>query len=397
MKIENVVQLTKDALTQSMGKEYMKEIGVELNALNYEKLVDIGKDIADVEGMIEKFTKSLLVRVARLDIMDTSYSPLLNDIMIDSFEWGGFVERVYPKLSDVMEDPMWSLVDGKSYSDIENTFFQPKVEVKIFEEGKPIMIPISIQEEMVKEAFTGWEEMNRFISSIRTKVNDTKAMILDAYAHMLVNTAIGISDKALQNSVHLVTDAVADGVIPSAPENVKELLNNKDFLRYCTRKIADVKENMRASSVAYNNGNFAIQGKNLKGYINSQFANAIEYRLENDIVTNNFFGINGFKKIPQWQANKDTSKGDFDFSTVTSIVFASDVNNKLGIGTTSGEVKIEKAVGVLIDGRAIGICPLREKTTSNYTACADFWNEYLHIFVSYILDSNFPIVAFMLD
>lgn len=397
MKIENVVQLTKDALTQSMGKEYMGENGVNLNALNYEKLVDIGKDIADVEGMIEKFTKALLVRVARLDIMDTSYSPLLNDIMIDSFEWGGFVERVYPKLADVMEDPMWSLVDGKSYADIENTFFQPKVEVKIFEEGKPIMIPISIQEEVVKEAFTGWDEMNRFISSIRAKVNDTKSMILDAYAHMLVNTAIGISDKALQNSIHLVTDAVTDGVIPSAPENVKELLNNKEFLRYCTRKIADVKENMKASSVAYNNGNFAIQGKNLKGYINSQFANAIEYRLENDIVTNNFFGTNGFKKLPQWQANKDTSKGDFDFTTTTSIVFAQDVNDKFGIGTTSGEVKIENAIGVLIDERAIGICPLREKTTSNYTACADFWNEYLHIFVSYILDSNFPIVAFMLD
>ena len=397
MKLENVVQLTKDALSQSMGKDYMTENGANLDALNYEKLADIGKDVADIDGMFEKFTKALVVRVAKLDIMDTSYSPLLNDIMVDSFEWGGFVERVYPLLSDVMNDPMWNLVDGQSYADIEHTFFQPKIEVKIFEEGKTVLIPVSIQEECVKEAFSGWDEMNRFISSIRSKVNDTKEMVLDAYAHMLVNTAIGISDKALQNSVHLVTDAVADGVLESAPTDVKELLNDKEFLRYCTRRIADVKENMRASSVAYNNGNFAIQGKNLKGYINSQFANAIEYRLENDVVTNSFFGQGGFKKLPQWQANKDTGKGDFDFSTVTSIEFAQDVNNKFGIGTTNSSVKVENAVAVLIDGRAIGICPYREKSTSNYTASADFWNEYLHILVSFLLDSSFPMVAFMLD
>jgi hypothetical protein len=45
----------------------------------------------------------------------------------------------------------------------------------------------------------------------------------------------------------------------------------------------------------------------------------------------------------------------------------------------------------------MGICPFKQKVTSSYTAIADFWNQYHHTLVNYILDSNYPMVAFIVD
>ena len=90
-----------------------------------------------------------------------------------------------------------------------------------------------------------------------------------------------------------------------------------------------------------------------------------------------------------------TSKANFDYSTNSTIKIAADSTNKLGIGTEA--VTITDVIGVLYDTRAMGISLTKSKVTSNYTAIADFWNEYHHKQVNYILDPNFNIVTFKLD
>ena len=60
-------------------------------------------------------------------------------------------------------------------------------------------------------------------------------------------------------------------------------------------------------------------------------------------------------------------------------------------------ILMNNVVALVKDRRSIGICPFKEKSTTSYTACADFWNEYLQILVNYILDANFSMVAFIID
>ena len=67
----------------------------------------------------------------------------------------------------------------------------------------------------------------------------------------------------------------------------------------------------------------------------------------------------------------------------------------MGIGTE--EVELSNIIGVVMDKRAIGVCAFREKMTTNYTASADFWNEFLHLLVNVLLDTDYNIVAFTLN
>ena len=100
-----------------------------------------------------------------------------------------------------------------------------------------------------------------------------------------------------------------------------------------------------------------------------------------------------------WQGFRTTGEGDevtnFDWDTVSAISIAADATNKLGIGTSA--VNLTNVVGVIYDHRAMGVCPYRRKVTSQYTASADFWNEFHHVLVNYILDAKFPIVALFMD
>lgn len=398
MKIENVVDLTKHALVETFGKDVFESTYTTDGALSMDKLVDAGHDIGDdtTNTLTEKFTHALLSRLGKMEILDNDYEPLVNDLVIDSFEWGGIKERVVPQLCNIIQDEVFNKVDGKSYADLEHTFYQPKVEVKIFNEMKPITIPISISTEDTKEAFTSWDAMNRYISRLRSMVTETKKAVMDTYAHMLIDVAAAISIKATQNNVKLVTLAKAEGVITEEEStNVAALRHNDKFLAFCTRKIADTKDNMRAMSIAFNNGNFPVQARETNNYVLTQFRNAVRNipRLNSNERIDT--ALDDFTGLPSWQMIKTTSGNFFDWTEVSKVSIAADPNNKLGLGTE--QVDISNLVAVITDRRAMGLCPYRQKVTSSYTACADFWNEWLHLFLNYYVDSNFPIVAFTLD
>ena len=393
MKLENVSSVVQEAVAQAMGTEYMEKLGT-ISPVDASKLVDIGKNITNTTMTTEKFTKALVSILGRREIEALSYAPIYSDIVVDKVEWGGFIERAKIDMADIMDSPMFSLQDKHSYADIEHTFYQPKVISKIYEEGKGIMIPISIQSEMLTEAFTSWDRMNEYLTKIRSVIRETLKIAIDRYAAILVAGAIAISDKATHTSVHLLTEAIANGILPSGT-TAEEAEDKDELLLYASRRIAQVRDNMKVRSVAYNNGNIPMQSTDNTLYLLSEFSRNLKFA-KSGIYHDQMIDFGESKSIPMWQAITSTEQTeDFDFANTSTISLAADPKNKLGIGTEA--VKISNVIGLLFDRKAIGITIYKEKMTSSYTASADFWNEYLHALTNQIIDSDYPMVAFILD
>ena len=389
MKFNDVVELTQNAVAQTLGSEYMEKLGT-LSELSSYQLVDVGKDVLD-GGSVDSYVKTLLTQIGKLYIESREYVSELDSIYIDSFDWGGYLERVYFAPQDLVTDDMFNLVNGNTYED--HKFYKPNVSAKIFEEAKTIMCPISLTEEAVKMAFTSWEEMNKFLSGIQQNVRNTIDLGLDAYAHMLVSCAIAVSDKALNNSVHLLTEAKAKGIVPTETTSEKAL-NNEAYLVYCLNRIRNVEKYMHRLTTAYNNGSVPMQAKEVNKILLTDFVSSTKFNVRANTYNLDEIGIGNYDEVSAWQGiNDGTNK--FDYATNSSIKIAADSTNKLGIGTTS--VSLTNAIGLVFDRMALGICPYRSKVTSNYTAIADFWNEYHHMLVNYILDSNYSMVAFFND
>ena len=392
MKKVDVVKITQEAVAQTMGADYMSEKG-GIKAIESFRLPDIGEDVIS-SGTVDQYVKSILTQLGKMYVDSKAYAAELPSLFIDSFEWGGYLERVYFKPQDLIQDEMYNLVDGATYED--HKFYQPKASAKIFEEVKNIMTPISIVADQIKEAFQGWDQMNAFLSGIQNNVNNTLTLASEAYAHMLIQCGIAVAEKNTQHSVHLLTEAIAKKVL-SEGTTAASALESPEFLRFALKRIAQVKKNMKRYTVAFNNGQIPTftNDADAKIALLTDFTTAAGFTARANTFNANELNIGDYDEVACWQAFADTSKANFDYSTNSTIKIAADSTNKLGIGTEA--VTITNVIGVLYDTRAMGISLTKSKVTSNYTAIADFWNEYHHKQVNYILDPNFNIVTFKLD
>lgn len=397
MKHVDVVELTQEAVAQTMGTDYMTDIG-DFSGINSYKLIDIGKDVLD-GGTIDVYAKKLLGLLGKMVIDAKSYEGAgIDSIFVDSFDWGSFVERVYFTPQDLIEDDMWNLIDGKVYEN-DHKFFAPKVGAKLFEEAKSITTPISIVEEQLRTAFTGWDQMNSFLSGIRTNVENTITLALQAYAHMLIGCGIAVSSEGTGTAVHMVTEAITAGILESGTTYATARYNEA-FNIFCMERIKTIRDNMRIYSSAYNNGEmptFTNDSDN-KMILLTQFENGLKFQGKRQVYNLDQIGIGNYETTPMWQGIRETNDNvttNFTWDVCSSVSINADASNKLGIGTSA--VKIDNVAGIIFDHRAMGVCPYRRKVTSQYTASADFWNEFHHLLVNYILDTNFNIVAICMD
>ena len=390
MKFTEVAELTQNALAQSMGSEYMGKLG-DFSALSDYQLVDVGRDVLD-SGSVESVTKALISQCARIEIISDRYEKRLKNLFVNADEWGGFLERAYFSLTDVLDDDMYKLVDGTNYGEREHTFYKPKASARIFEEGKAIVLPISITVDQFKEAFTGWANLNKYLSGIRQSVRNTLEISLDAYAHMLMSCGIAVSCKATNTAVHLLTEAKALGIVTEAT-TAKTAMTNKDFLTYCVKRVNDVKEYITTMTTAFNNKSIPTFASEAEAVMLYDFMTAVNYFVK---PTNYSDAVNlgNIDTVVKWQGTTKSSN-NFDFDTISSISISADSENKLGIGTEA--VNLSNVIGLVYDRRALGISLFKEKITSSYTANADFWNEFLHVLLNYIIDANLSMVAFVLD
>ena len=405
MTVEQLTSVTIEAVSQVLGADYMTaDDGGTIQALDNAKLIDIGTDIEHMENGVENFTKSLIDQLARLYIISDRYTADLPDIFVDSFEWGGFIESVQFDLSTVINDPMFSLVDGQSYADEEHTFYKPSVNVKIFQERKAIALPWSVAREQVMSAFKSIDELNSFVSGIQVNVENTTDIILEMYTHVLLSTAVAISDKATKTSVHLVTEYNAETGETETDPTV--LLQDQAFLSWASRRIKDIRRNIGKMTKSFNDGSvatFTPSGRD-KLVMIGKFVDAIKFNLRADTYHEDLVGFGDYSEIAFWQGHylegddqqspaiPDT---DFTFNNVTLIDIAADSTEKLGIG--KNEVKIENVVGLIYDRRAVGLCPYKTKVTASYTASADFTTYWKHLLLNYIVNSGFNMVALIMD
>lgn len=395
MNIIETATVVKNAIAQSIGAEYMDVDTTDIAAIESFKIADVGAAVLD-SGSVEKFTKSLLTQLGKMVVDERRYKGELPSLFYDNFDWGGYVERVYFAPQDILSDSMWNLVNGQSYDD--HVFYQPNTSAKIFEEGKPIVCPISITEDILKVAFNSWGDMSKYLGGIKTNVTNTLELAMQSYAFMLIDCGIAVAHEGTENKYDLKTMAVAAGIDGvTADDTPEELMNNEKFLAFALRKIATIRKYMGRFSTAFNNGaipTFTTEEESRVALL-TDFVNATKFNVRANTFNKDEIGIGDFDEVSCWQAFKDEGKTDFDIETNSTIEIAADASNKLGLGTEA--ITLTNIIGVMYDHRAMGICPYRTKVTTNYTASADFWNEYHHVLANYILDSNFPIVVFTLN
>lgn len=390
VQIYDVVQ---QAVAQAVGNDYMSQTG-QLSDLPSYKLADVGNAVFDAQGGVDLVTKTLVDAMGEFECEVRPYEGDLSSIMVKPMEWGGFIERAYIDLATIVDDPRMNLVNGTSYDD--HVYYAPSVQAKIYQEAKGILTPYSITEDMLKTAFTGWNQMEKFIGGIRANASRTIEAGINSMKHMLVQCGIATSVSGTSTAIHLLTDAIADGIV-AAGTTAPEALQAPEFLCYALERIADTRDNMKVLSTAFNNGSIptnAYSDADTKLILLNKFEKACKFRLKSKVFNRDELSIGDYDRTAAWQGH-DNGSGKFGLQTVSSVKIAADAGEKLGIGSSA--FSQDYVIGFAFDRLALGLCPFNRKVTSSFTAISDHWNIYHHLYCNALLDANYNMVAFVVD
>lgn len=395
MNIKNIHEVIVNGITQFMGKAYMNS-GDDggIAPLDDAKIVDVGKAAADGAGLDNLF-KVMVTQLGVMDIQNERYVTELPSMFIKNFEWGGYLERVYFDPLDTFDDTMYNLVAGRDYSTQEHTYYAPNVKAKIYTEAKPILTPISRTEDQIKDAFTGLAQLESFLAGVAMEVENTNNLVLDMLAHALASAGIAISDANTKTARHLLTEMISKGIVASGT-TAEQVLHNEDALAYCYTEIAKTRKYMTRRTTAFNNGDIATFATTVHAAVLYDFIKNAEIYLKRISFDNSVTTFGDYDTVSMWQGYSTGGVSpNFNFTTVSTVAIAADPTEKLGIGTE--DYAKNYCIALLYDWRALGICPYREKTTSNYTASGDFWTTFHHLLVNHLIDANYGMVAFFLD
>lgn len=368
----------------------------------------------------------------------------LSDILDDEmYPSGGFINY-----SDEGGDDEAVRIAG-----IEHGTYKPPTASKFYDEAKPFMIALSTVREQLFTAVRSLAELNKLISALQISVDNTIQLKAEVGALYTVSTGIARA-IALGNEIPLVTlynstretsatvtDTVyesltsepddyetnyasyfmkgsSDAWVPApstfqagiykktiiertvdAPLPAGEAaLNDPAFVAFALETIANTKDQFKRFTAVYNNHEHVTFSNDTRTILLAKFANRAKFGVRANTFNEQLLGIGDYEKVTGWQATQATGGDPFALSTLSSIALTKAGAERVGFTSVpSGGKTLTNIIGCMYDRYAMGIALDKKKVTTSYTASQDKWNTFHHSLINYIIDDNFPIVAFTLN
>lgn len=422
-KVE-VLQLTQDAVAELTASGYCGSTEVDINTLPLADLVEFGTNLVSGSGVTisnELWTRTLVGVMAKFLVENRKLKLQIPKIFKTSYEWGGFIEIVKFDLATVYDSLIYSQAAlttvgnpfyGKSIADVEHDMYKTTYDSKIYDEFKDFMIPYTKPNDAIKSGLRGESDYQKFMSGMETAIANTLTEILNTYGHALVSVAAahsispaaatagitGVTGDGMATAVHLLTEY---NNIYSTSKTAADFFNEPDLYMWCLQRILNIREFATDMTTAYNNHKKPVAGLGMNGVMLTEVYNRYATLVEQSAF--NPVNIGEWDKVNCWQSSQDTSGNFFDYATNATIKITKDTGKGVynyGSGTpptTVVDFEAENVIALVYDEKAIGMSLEELKTTSNYTAVTDTVNIFLNKRLNYVLNDDYPIIAFCLD
>lgn len=395
MKLTDIVDVTKSGLAQALGGDYADQIGT-LSPSNSAALVDLGTQVTSAQSFEQLFFNGVLDVMGRLEIEDMVYrSDDFSSLLISRDMYPGFMARMYFEPSDnIMSDPSFDLQAGQNFAELEHTYFGAKYSEKIFDEAVDLLGAMSYSREDLITAFRSWNEMGTFLAGKRASILSILDLRLNVWKHMLAQCAIAISVQQ-KTAVHLITEYKK--IDPTFDKTGITALYDKGFLAYMSEEMSNKKDYLRTMSSAFNNGEHVTFSTKTNFWLLKGVETRLRYGLRADTYNERLTSFGDYESVVMWQGVA-SEEDKFDLSTLSTVQLDDKSVNKLRLtANDSGGFTQSGVVGLMADWRALGLTIIREYANTSVTASASFTTDFYHYLTRAILDSNYPIVAFVLD
>lgn len=384
MKVTQVYNILNTITREILGESVIV-------AEDLSNVVDIGKAFANIENGVENYVRRLPDHIGKMVFVDRVYKGRAPSVLLDGWEFGSIVEKVRGELPEAEENESWKLEPGASYD--PNIFYRPTISVKFFNDTDTFEIPISITEEQVKSSFTNATQLNAFYSMIQTNIENSMTVKLDALIMRTINAGIAEtiysefpggtynnnSGVRAVNLLYLYNQTLAEADRITADDAIRD----PNFIRFATATMGNYVDRLAVMSNLFNVGGSSkfTPDDRLHFVLHSEFKRAADVYLQSSTFHDEFTRLPEAESVVYWQG----SGTDYGFSSTSAI----------NVKTPSGhDVSITGVLGVMFDRDAIGVTNLSRRTTTNYNAKAEFYNQWHKAKAGYFLDLDENIVVY---
>jgi hypothetical protein len=386
MKVTQLWELMNLTTKETLGTETV--VNEDLS-----NIVDIGKEIINTDN-VDNYVKKLVNHIGKVVFVDRLYKGGVPSVLMDSWEYGSILEKISADLPKATENETWELEDGKDYS--PDVFYKPSVSAKFFNSLVTFEIPLSFTEKQVKESFSSKEQLNGFISMLKTSVENAMTIKFDNLIMRTINNMIA---ETLANDLDADKDGTLDytngtlravNLLQGFNANrtdkltVQNAMANADFIKYVTYQIGLVSDRMARMSTLFNVG-----GK-------ERFTPKDYQRI---VMLSDFLASSEIYLLADTQ-NADKAKLPSNIDTVpywqgSGKAYAYDDVSRINVKTSSGKtVNVTGVIGCIFDKDALGVTNLDRRVTTNYNPKAEFYTNFYKFDAGFFNDLNENFVVF---
>ena len=384
MQVNQIYSIVNDVTNEILGSDTL------LNE-DLSNIVDIGTAVFSA-GAIDNYVKSLVNHIGKVIFVNRAYSGGAPSVLMDNWEFGSVLEKVSAELPVAVENDSWNLVHGTDYS--PNVFHKPAVTAKFFNSKVTFEIDMSFTERQVKESFSSPAQLNGFISMIHGAIDKSLTIKIDALIMRTINNFIAetfsaeygsdsYTSKTTMKAVNLLYEyKQLNGSVSLTPEKA---LADKEFIRYCVKRLNLYSDRLHKISTLFNIGEQArfTPADLLNVVMLSDFKAAANVYLAADTQNDKYVMLPVAETVPYWQG----SGKDYSFNSISSI----------NVKTTSGNtVQASGIIAVMFDRDSLGVANLDRRVTTSYNPKAEFYNHFYKFDAGYFNDFNENFVVFFI-
>lgn len=368
--VNQIYQMVNDAASEALGE---KAIAVKDTGT----LVSLGDQIFKTNEDVDAFYKALTDRIGRTVIAVRQFRLKDRSVKRDEMEWGLIYQKISYKTKNAVSNPSW---DADTQSNPFDVAVSTEAVQKLFSKIGTWSYEDSIPDYQLHTAFTSASAMGAFISGIYINMENSLKIAEEQMANLAVDTYMAgalIKGSTAQKRNLLSEYNGSDGTL-----TVAAALKDPEFLKFASREIKTVIQNMKTPTTIFNAEGIARQTteENLVVEILGQFASATATYLESDTYHKELVSLPNYEEVTYWQG----SGTGFAFGDVSKIAIK---NSELStVSNAEGQIEQSGIVAFVHDRDAVASIIYRRRSHSIYNPRAERYNIFEKADKGYAVD-----------
>lgn len=302
--VAQVSSIVNDAIEDALGKN------AAITSLDTTNIVSLGKDLDDM-NLLDGWFAALANRIVKTIYFVRVYGEERRSVLRDEHEYGAFIQKVYYKMPDLVNNPEYAIPQAPVSPATEYTYNQLspyevstniEVSAAIFGGQGTVALEFVRPVDQIRSAFLSSAEMIRFIDGLYLVAENKIKKAEEELTNLAVNTAMAYDINAglVRNLLEEYNDTLPEG----ADElTAVQAMRDADFLRYAAMEIKMAIDFMGKMSVVYNaEGYETFTGRdNMVVEMLSMFNAFSEIYLQSDTFHKELVELPRFESVASWQ------------------------------------------------------------------------------------------------